>query len=118
MPPAEWEMRVNLAAAYRLVDHFGWSDLLATHLSARVPGSENQFLINPIGMLFDEINASSLLRVDVEGSVLTDSDYGINPAGFTVHSSVHMARPDEVCVMHTHTNFFMPDARIKAEVLA
>ena len=101
--PSEWEMRINLAAAYRLVDLFGWSDLLATHLSARVPESGNQFLINPFGMLFEEINASSLVRVDEEGRVLSETDYNINPAGFTVHSAVHIAKPEVGCVIHTHT---------------
>ena len=101
--PSEWEMRVNLAAAYRLVDLYGWSDLLATHLSARIPESGNQFLINPFGMLFEEINASSLVRVDEEGSVLSETNYDINPAGFTVHSAVHRAKPEVACVIHTHT---------------
>lgn len=103
MDPAEWRVRVDLAAAFRLVDHFGWSDLLATHLSARLPGPGDVFLINPFGLMFDEITASDLVRVDVEGQVLDDSPYPLNPAGFTIHSAVHMARPEVVCVMHTHT---------------
>ena len=111
--PSEWEMRVNLAAAYRLVDLYGWSDLLATHLSARVPESVNQFLINPFGMLFEEINASSLVRVDEEGSVLSETDYDINPAGFTVHSAVHMAKLDIGCVISIHTHAGLEEATQK-----
>lgn len=99
----EWQMRVDLAAAYRLVDHFGWSDLLGTHLSARVPGEENAFLINPYGLLFEEITASSLVKVDEDGNILSETDYSINPAGFTIHSAVHMARPEVACAIHTHT---------------
>jgi len=101
--PAEREMRVDLAAAFRLVDLYGWSDLLATHLSARVPGPEDHFLINPFGLMFDEITASSLVKVDREGNILSPSDYGINPAGFVIHGAVHMGRPDVACVIHTHT---------------
>lgn len=100
---AEWETRVDLAAAYRLVDHYGWSDFLATHLSARVPDTEGQFLINPFGMLFEEMTASSLVKVDLDGNILSDTDYGINPAGFTFHSAVHMAGPDTLWAIHTHT---------------
>ena len=103
MSDLEWRMRVELAAAFRLVDLYGWSDLLATHLSARVPDAGDQFLINPFGMMFDEITASCLVRVDEEGNELTESEYGINPAGFTIHSAVHMARPEIMCVIHTHT---------------
>jgi ribulose-5-phosphate 4-epimerase/fuculose-1-phosphate aldolase len=101
--PEEWEMRVDLAAAYRLVDLYGWSDLLGTHLSARVPGPEDHFLINPFGLMFDEITASSLVKVDQEGNILSDSEYGINPAGFVIHGAIHMARQDVACVLHTHT---------------
>lgn len=103
MSEAEWRMRVDLAACYRLVDLYGWSDLLATHLSARVPDADDQFLINPFGMMFDEMTASSLVKVDEEGNELSESSFGINPAGFVVHSAVHMARPEVACVMHTHT---------------
>lgn len=101
--PEEWEMRVDLAAAFRLVDLYGWSDLLGTHLSARVPGPEDHFLINPFGMMFDEITASSLVKVDQEGSILSETGYGINPAGFVIHGAIHMGRPDVACVIHTHT---------------
>lgn len=100
---AEWQTRVDLAACYRLVDLYGWSDLLATHLSARVPDAEDQFLINPFGVMFDEMTASDLIKVDEDGTELTESDYSINPAGFVIHSAVHMARPEVACVMHTHT---------------
>jgi ribulose-5-phosphate 4-epimerase/fuculose-1-phosphate aldolase len=100
---AEWQTRVDLAAAYRLVDMFGWTDLLGTHLSVRVPGEADQFLINPYGLLFEEITASSLVKVDEEGNVLSPTEYDVNPAGFVIHSAVHMALPDIACVMHTHT---------------
>ena len=99
----EWDVRVNLAAAYRLVAHFGWDDLIFTHISARVPGREHHFLINPYGMLFDEITASSLVKVDLDGSKVLESDYAINPAGFVIHSAVHAAREDALCVLHVHS---------------
>ena len=101
--PEEWERRVDLAAAFRLVHLFGWSDLLATHLSARVPGPEHHFLINPFGLLFEEITASNLVKVDEDGKILSETEYDINPAGFTIHSAVHMARPEAACCIHTHT---------------
>ncbi|HSF94705.1 MAG TPA: class II aldolase/adducin family protein [Thermohalobaculum sp.] len=101
--PEEWAMRVDLAACYRLVEMFGWSDLLGTHISVRVPGEENAFLINPYGLLFDEITASSLVKVDEEGNILSPTDYSINPAGFVIHGAVHMARPEVACALHTHT---------------
>ena len=101
--PAEWEARVNLAAAYRLTALFGWDDLVFTHISARVPGPEHHFLINPYGMMFEEITASSLVKVDLQGRKVTESPYDVNPAGFTIHSAVHAARDDAHCVMHTHS---------------
>jgi len=101
--PEEWAMRVDLAASYRLVDMFGWSDLLGTHISARVPGEENAFLINPYGLLFEEITASSLVKIDEEGRTLSPTEYRINPAGFVIHGAIHMARPDVACALHTHT---------------
>jgi ribulose-5-phosphate 4-epimerase/fuculose-1-phosphate aldolase len=101
--PAEWELRVTLAAAYRLVAHFGWDDLIFTHLSARVPGRERHFLINPYGMGFDEVTASSLVKVDLDGNKVMDSPYEINPAGFTIHSAIHGAREDAHCVLHVHS---------------
>src|SRR3990172_468515 len=102
---AEWEARVNLAATYRLVSHYGWDDLIFTHISARVPGPEHHFLINPYGMLFNEITASSLVKVDLAGNKVTESPYIINPAGFTIHSAVHAARQDAHCVIHLHTEY-------------
>lgn len=99
----EWALRVNLAAAYRLVAHFKWDDLVFTHISARVPGPEHHFLINPYGMMFDEITASSLVKVDLAGNKVMDSPYPVNPAGFVIHSAIHAAREDAQCVMHTHT---------------
>lgn len=101
--PAEWQTRVDLAASYRLVAHYGWDDLIFTHISARVPGPDHHFLINPYGLMFDEITASSLVKVDLEANLLEHSDYDINPAGFTIHSAVHAAREDARCVMHLHT---------------
>ena len=99
----EWETRVNLAACYRLIAMFGWDDLIFTHISARVPGPEHHFLINAYGLLFDEMTASSLVKVDLGGEIVQDSPYFINPAGFTIHSAVHAAREDAGCVLHTHT---------------
>jgi len=101
--PEEWAARVDLAACYRLVADFGWDDLVFTHISARAPGSADAFLINPYGMLFEEITASSLIKVDAQGNKLADSPFPVNPAGFTIHSAVHGARHDIACVLHTHS---------------
>ena len=101
----EWQARVDLAAAYRLVALYGWDDLIFTHISARVPGAKHHFLLNPYGMMFDEVTASSLVKVDLEGKKVLDSPYFINPAGFTIHSAVHAAREDALCVMHLHTDY-------------
>ncbi len=103
MTDAEWQVRVDLAACYRLVQHFGWSDLTATHISARVPGPEHHFLLNPYGALFDEITASSLVKVDLEGNVIDPPGAEVIPAGFVIHSAIHMAVPELTCVLHTHT---------------
>src|SRR5215831_21035711 len=103
MTEAEWQQRVNLAACYRLVALYGWDDLVDTHISARVPGPEHHFLINPYGLMFDEITASSLVKIDLDGNKVMDSPYHINPAGFTIHSAIHAAREDALCVMHLHT---------------
>jgi ribulose-5-phosphate 4-epimerase/fuculose-1-phosphate aldolase len=100
----EWQLRVDLAAAYQLVADYGWDDLVFTHISARVPGPEHHFLINPYGMMFEEITASSLVKIDLDGNKVLESDYSVNPAGFTIHSAVHAAREDALCVMHLHTN--------------
>jgi ribulose-5-phosphate 4-epimerase/fuculose-1-phosphate aldolase len=99
----EWQLRCDLAACYRLVALHGWTDLVFTHISARLPGETHDFLINPYGLLFDEITASSLLRVDSAGNQLTESPFTVNRAGFVIHSAIHAARPDVQCVLHTHT---------------
>ena len=101
--PEEWQLRVDLAACYRLVAAYGWSDLVFTHISARIPGPDHQFLINPYGLMFDEITASSLVKVDQQCNKLIDSPFSVNPAGFVIHSAVHEVREDAGCVLHTHT---------------
>jgi ribulose-5-phosphate 4-epimerase/fuculose-1-phosphate aldolase len=101
--PEEWQTRVDLAAAYRLVALFKWDDLVFTHISARVPGSDNEFLINPYGLMFEEITASSLIKIDAQGNKLEASPHDVNPAGFTIHSAIHSARHDAQCVLHLHT---------------
>jgi ribulose-5-phosphate 4-epimerase/fuculose-1-phosphate aldolase len=99
----ERRLRIDLAACYRLVALFGWDDLVFTHISARVPGPMHHFLINPYGMLFEEITATSLVKVDAEGAKVTHSPYPVNPAGFVIHSAIHAARHDVLCVLHVHT---------------
>lgn len=99
----EWKTRVDLAACYRMTAHYGWDDLVFTHISARVPGPEHHFLINPYGLLFEEVTASSLVKVDLHGNKVMPSEFDINPAGFVIHSAVHDARDDAKCVMHLHT---------------
>jgi ribulose-5-phosphate 4-epimerase/fuculose-1-phosphate aldolase len=99
----EWQLRVDLAACYRLVARHGWSDLIFTHISARLPGEGHEFLINPYGLMFHEITASSLIRIDASGNALNASPFGVNKAGFVIHSAVHAARADVGCVLHTHT---------------
>ncbi len=105
--PDEWQLRVDLAACYRLVALYGWSDLVFTHISAKLPesvtGGQEQFLINPYGLMFDEITASSLVKVDMQCHKLHDSPFPVNPAGFVIHSAVHEVRHDASCVLHTHT---------------
>jgi ribulose-5-phosphate 4-epimerase/fuculose-1-phosphate aldolase len=103
MDDAERQLRIDLAACYRLVARFGWDDLVFTHISARVPGGAHHFLINPYGMLFEEITASSLVKVDAHGDKVDPSPHPVNPAGFVIHSAIHAARPDVVCVLHVHT---------------
>src|SRR6185436_15460263 len=100
---AEWATRVDLAAAYRLVALFKWDDLVFTHISARVPGRDNEFLINPYGLMFDEITASSLVKIDTAGNKIDDTPFPVNPAGFTIHSAIHGARHDAQCVLHVHS---------------
>lgn len=99
----EWQLRVDLAACYRLIALHGWSDLVFTHISARLPGPEPRFLINPYGALFEEITASSLVEVDLHGNIVGDSPFPVNPAGFIIHSAVHAARHEVGCVLHVHT---------------
>jgi ribulose-5-phosphate 4-epimerase/fuculose-1-phosphate aldolase len=101
--PEEWQLRVDLAACYRLVAAYGWSDLIFTHISARIPGPEHHFLINPYGMLFEEVTASSLIKIDQQGEKLSESPHPVNRAGFVIHSAVHAVREDAGCVLHTHT---------------
>ena len=100
---AEWALRVQLAAAYRVAHHLGWSELIYTHISARVPGAQHHFLINPYGLRFDEVTASNLVKVDSDGETVGQQGYKANKAGFIIHSAVHMAREDAACVFHTHT---------------
>src|SRR5207253_7808305 len=99
----EWKIRVDLAAAYRLVAHYGWDDLIFTHLSARVPGPEHHFLLNPYNLMFEEVTASSLVKVDIQGNPVEPTPFITNPAGFIIHSAIHMAREDAHAVMHLHT---------------
>ena len=103
----EWKLRVNLAACYRLVAMYGWSDLIFTHISAKLPesvsGKDHHFLINPYGLMFDEITASSLLKIDLQGKQINESNFYVNHAGFVIHSTIHEARHDAVCVLHTHS---------------
>jgi ribulose-5-phosphate 4-epimerase/fuculose-1-phosphate aldolase len=101
--PAEWALRVQLAAAYRIADHLGWSELIYTHISMRVPGPEHHFLINPYGLRFDEVMASSLVKINEHGEPVGQQQYTANKAGFIIHSAIHMARPDAQCVWHMHT---------------
>ena len=101
--PEEWKLRCDLAACYRLVALHGWTDLIFTHISARLPGEDHRFLINPYGMLFEEVTASSLIVVDQQGNKLNDSPFNVNRAGFVIHSAIHAAREDAGCVLHTHT---------------
>src|SRR5271168_2177351 len=100
----EWKARVNLAALYRLVALNGWDDMVYTHISARIPGPEHHFLINPYGMFFEEMTASAMVKVDLDGSILQETPYFINPAGFTIHSAIHAAREDAHFVMHLHSD--------------
>ena len=99
----EWQVRVDLACLYRAAAYYGWTDSIYTHLSARVPGPEDHFLLNPFGLMFEEVTASSLVKIDMHGKPVEETSFGINEAGFTIHSAVHMARPDVKFVAHTHT---------------
>ncbi len=99
----ETQVRIDLAACYRMIAHHGWDDLVFTHISARVPGDHEHFFINPYGMMFEEITASSLVKVDAHGEKVEPSPHPVNPAGFVIHSAIHQARPDVACVLHVHT---------------
>jgi ribulose-5-phosphate 4-epimerase/fuculose-1-phosphate aldolase len=116
---AEWEVRVDLAACYRLVDLYGMTDLHLNHISARVPGREDHYLLNPFGMMYEEITASSLIKVDLDGKIIANgsTDYGINLAGYVIHSAIHGARHDVACVLHTHTNAGMAVSVLKCGLL-
>ena len=114
----EWETRVNLAACYRLMADFGMVEMIANHISAKVPGKDNEFLINPYGMLYEEMTASSMIRIDIEGKVLFNAtDYGVNQAGYVIHSAVHAARHDAECIIHTHTLAGMAVSAMKGGIL-
>lgn len=113
----EWALREDLAAAYRLVAHFGWDELIFTHLTVRVPGPEHHFLINPFGLLFEEVTASCLVKIGLDGEKVMDSPYPVNPAGFTIHSAIHQARSDAQAVLHLHTVAGIAVASQKAGLL-
>ncbi len=116
--PQEWETRVNLAACYRLMAVYDMTEMIANHISARLPGSHSEFLINPYGMLYEEVTASSLIRIDLDGNVLFNATrYGVNRAGYVIHSAVHAARPDVECVIHTHTIAGMAVSAMKCGLL-
>jgi ribulose-5-phosphate 4-epimerase/fuculose-1-phosphate aldolase len=99
----EWELRVQLAACYRIFDHFGWTELIYNHITLRVPGPEKHFLINPFGLRYAEVTASNLVKIDIEGNIVSPTEWQINPAGFVIHSAIHEAVPEAHCIMHTHT---------------
>ncbi len=114
MSDSEWDIRVQLAAAYRLIDHFGWTELIYGHLTARVPGTEPHFLINPFGLNYDEISASNLVKIDVDGNIVDETPFGVNHAGFVIHSAIHMQHSEQnQVVMHTHTRAGMAVAGVK-----
>ena len=114
----EWEKRVDLAACYRLVHQYGWTEMVANHISARVPGTEDQFLINPYGMLYEEMHASCFLKIDLDGNIVFNpTDYDVNKAGFVIHSAIHGARHDVDCVLHTHTLEGMAVSAMKCGIL-
>lgn len=114
--PDEWKIRLDLAACYRLVEDLGWGDLIYTHISAKVPGTDH-YLVNAFGLSFDEVTASNLVKVDLEGNILDDTPFDINPAGFTIHSAVHEARDDAHCVVHLHTNATIAVSTLKEGLL-
>ena len=113
---SEQDLRIQLAASYRLVEKLGWSYLIFGHLTARVPGPEKHFLINPFGLRYDEVTASNLVKIDLDGNIVGESEYPVNPAGFIIHSAIHSAREDAHCVMHTHTPAGMAAAALKEPI--
>ena len=113
----EWDLRVQLAAAYRIFEHLGWCELIYAHISVRVPGPAHHFLINPYGLRYDEVTASTLVKIDVDGNLVDPTEYTFNPAGFTIHSAVHMFRENAACVMHTHTRAGMAVAALECGLL-
>lgn len=113
----EWQARLDLACCYRLADYYGWTHLIYNHISLRVPGAEEHFLLNPFGMVYREITASSLVKVDIDGNIVGESLFGIHQPGFVIHSAVHRARPDVNCVMHTHTIAGMAVSTLECGVL-
>ena len=115
--PDEWELRVQLAAAYRIFDHLGWCELIYGHISMRLPGPQHHFLINPYGLRYDEVTASSLVKIDLDGNLVEPADYPVNPAGFVIHSAIHEHREDAHCVMHTHTRAGMAVAALECGLL-
>jgi ribulose-5-phosphate 4-epimerase/fuculose-1-phosphate aldolase len=115
--PAEWEQRVNLAACYRLAEHFGWTDLIYTHISARVPDEPGHFLLNRFGLLFDEVTASNLIKVDLDGNLIYEPDAPMHKAGFVIHSAIHGGREDVDCVIHTHSKAGVAVAAMKEGLL-
>jgi ribulose-5-phosphate 4-epimerase/fuculose-1-phosphate aldolase len=117
MSETEWQMRIDLAACYRLVALYDMDDMFSTHISARVPGSEEHFLLNPYGVLFEQVTATDLVKVDLDGNIVQDTRYAINSAGFVIHSALHAARPDAKCVLHTHTVAGMAVASIEEGLL-
>ena len=109
----EWQLRVQLAACYRLFDHLGWTEMIFNHISMRVPGPEHHFLINPFGLHYSEVTASNLVKIDLDGTIVGPSAYPVNPAGFVIHSAIHAAVPEARCIMHTHTTAGMAVASSK-----
>lgn len=115
--PEEWQLRLQLAAAYRIFDHLGWCELIYGHISLRLPGPQHHFLINPYGLRYDEMTASSLVKIDLDGNLVEPSDYPVNPAGFVIHSAIHEHRDNAHCVMHTHTRAGMAIAALECGLL-
>jgi len=113
----EWERRVELAGLFRLAAHYGWSELVFTHISARVPGTEDHFLLNPFGFMFDEITASSLVKIDLDGNIVDETPFDFHPAGFVIHGAVHAGRPDVGCVIHNHTRAGMAISMLECGLL-